>query len=163
MLVVSNTSPISNLAIIGHLYLLKSRYGKIIVPTGVKLELLALSHQEGKAEITQALTDGWLIVETASNTTLIEHFERRVDRGEAEAIALFEARGADKLILDDRLGRELARERNIPTTGLLGELLHAKLKHRIASVSVLMDRLKVEARFFIREDLRKLVLIQAGE
>ena len=44
MRVVSNTSPISNLAIIGRLYLLRQRYGKITVPPAVADELRALTH-----------------------------------------------------------------------------------------------------------------------
>jgi predicted nucleic acid-binding protein len=35
MRVVSNTSPISNLAIIGRLHLLKGRYGRLFVPPAV--------------------------------------------------------------------------------------------------------------------------------
>ena len=44
MRVVSNTSPISNLAIIGRLSLLRQRYGRVTVPPEVARELRALSH-----------------------------------------------------------------------------------------------------------------------
>jgi len=42
-------------------------------------------------------------------------------------------------------------------------LLHAKEASRIASVREEMDRLQSEARFFIREDLKALILSSAGE
>ena len=45
MRVVSNTSPISNLAIIGRLSLLRQRYGRVAVPPEVARELRALSHE----------------------------------------------------------------------------------------------------------------------
>ncbi len=44
MRVVSNTSPISNLAIIGRLSFLRQRYGRVTVPPEVARELRALSH-----------------------------------------------------------------------------------------------------------------------
>ena len=61
------------------------------------------------------------------------------------------------------LARQLARERNLKVSGVLGELLHAKEASRIASVREEMDRLQSEARFFIREDLKALILSSAGE
>ena len=107
--------------------------------------------------------EGWLVAQTLPDYDLSGRFEKRVDPGEAEAIALAEHLRADKLIIDDRLGRELARERRVPVAGLLGELLHAKLQGRIDSVRVVMDKLQSEARFFFRADLRELILRQAGE
>ena len=54
--------------------------------------------------------------------------------GEAQAICLAEKLNAGKLLMDDRDGRELARERKLKVSGLLGELVHAKLMGRIQSV-----------------------------
>lgn len=42
MLIVSNTSPLSNLAIIGELSLLQSVYPKILIPSIVETELMRL-------------------------------------------------------------------------------------------------------------------------
>ena len=163
MLVVSNTSPLSNLAIVDHLDLLRERYGRVIVPERVKLELDALSHAAGKSRIEKAYSEGWLLTQRLPDYTLTAQLGTRVDAGEAEAIALAELLKADKLIIDDGLGRELARARGVAVVGLLGELLHAKLHGRIGSVGAIMDQLKAEARFFIRDDLRRLILHQAGE
>jgi len=60
ILVVSNTSPISNLAIIGRLDLLRERYGRVLIPPAVKTELDALAHAAGKRRIEQALCDDCL-------------------------------------------------------------------------------------------------------
>ena len=105
MLVVSNTSPLSNLAIVNQLDLLRLRYGRVIVPERVILELAALTHAAGKQRINQAISDGWLTMQSLPNPTLSTQFEQRVDPGEAEAIALAELLPADKLIIDDRIGR----------------------------------------------------------
>ena len=47
MLVVSNTSPVSNLAIIGRLDFLRWRYAVVRIPPAVVGELAALSHVAG--------------------------------------------------------------------------------------------------------------------
>jgi len=58
MRVVSNTSPISNLAIIDRLELLKRRYSEIWIPAEVARELSAMSHTEAQARIQAALAIG---------------------------------------------------------------------------------------------------------
>lgn len=163
MLVVSNTSPISNLAIIGKLDLLRVRYSRVLLPECVKRELAALSHPTGRERIDAAFADGWLELRSLADPATAAAYERRVDPGEAEAIALAEELRADKLLIDDRLGRELARERKLPIAGLLGELLHAKANGRLESLRETMDELKAEARFFIRDDLREMILREADE
>jgi predicted nucleic acid-binding protein len=163
MLVVSDTSPISNLAVIGQLRLLRERYGRVVIPPKVLEELNRLSHPEGSQEIENALSDGWLVVEPLPDETWLRKLEERVDPGEAAAICLAESIQADKLLVDDRQGRELARERGIKVAGLLGELVHAKLQGRLTSVLSEMTKLQTEARFFIRDDIRAFILAQAGE
>ena len=163
MLVVCNTSPISNLAIVDLLDLLRMRYGRVIIPQRVKQELDALTHSDGKRRIQSAVDAGWIAVQTLETRQLCSKFEQRVDPGEAEAIALAETLKADKLIIDDRLGRELARERGVSVAGLLGELLHAKIQGRLRSVKEAIELLQREARFFIRSDLRELIVRDAGE
>ena len=68
MRVVSNTSPLSNLAILGRLELLQRRYGTVRIPTAVAQELAALSHPAAKARLAAALAEGWLAVEPAAAT-----------------------------------------------------------------------------------------------
>ena len=40
-IVISNTTPIISLALIGHLELLKELYGEVVVPSAVTVEILA--------------------------------------------------------------------------------------------------------------------------
>ena len=60
MLVASNTSPISNLAVIGRLSLLRSQFQEIWIPGAVQSELHQLSDPAALKEIQQALQDGWI-------------------------------------------------------------------------------------------------------
>ena len=59
MRVVSNTSPVSNLAIIGRLELLRAKYGRVFIPQAVSDELARLSDTNGSAAIQRALAEGW--------------------------------------------------------------------------------------------------------
>jgi predicted nucleic acid-binding protein len=51
MLVVSNTSPISNLAVVDRLEFLQRRYGQVHIPVAVANELAALTHPDGRHRI----------------------------------------------------------------------------------------------------------------
>ena len=63
MLIVSNTSPISNLAVVGRLEFLRRRYAVVRIPPAVADELAALTHLSGSQCIKAALSDRWLVVE----------------------------------------------------------------------------------------------------
>ena len=66
MLVASDTSPISNLAIIGRLDLLRTQFGEIWIPAAVESELGHLPHPLALASVRQALREGWIKVRAAS-------------------------------------------------------------------------------------------------
>ena len=85
MLAVSNTSPVSNLAIIGRLEFLQRRYGTVSIPPSVAKELEALTHPEGSRRIAAARVAGWLRIQTGAT---IPTLPAPLDPGEAEAIAL---------------------------------------------------------------------------
>lgn len=60
MLAVSNTSPISNLASIGHLDLLKLQFTALWIPDAVAEELAAHPNPVALAAIQTAIRDGWI-------------------------------------------------------------------------------------------------------
>jgi len=163
MRVVSNTSPISNLAIIGRLDLLRAKYGRVIIPQAVRDELDRLSHKLGAAAIQRALTDGWLLVEPVADRRVLPVLMARVDAGEAEALELARQTDAELLIMDDQDGRQIAREESLPFTGLLGVLAEERLGGRLPSLKVEIDRLRSECRFFISAELERMLLERAGE
>lgn len=163
MRVVSDTSPVSNLAIIGRLSLLRERYGRVVIPRQVEVELNRLSHVGGKKIVVEAIAEGWLVVEPLHDNSIPTSFLQQVDRGEAAAICLAETTKADKLLMDDRAGRALARVRGLKIGGLLAELVFAKLAGHVASVRNEMERLRKDANFFISADIMELILTQADE
>jgi predicted nucleic acid-binding protein len=88
MLAVTNTSPISNLAHIGRLDLLRGQSSKLWIPNAVEQELKRHPSIEALASIEAAYDDGWLCVGTPSETHLKLILLQQVHQGEAEAIAL---------------------------------------------------------------------------
>lgn len=163
MRVVSNTSPISNLAIIRRLSFLRQRYGRVTVPPEVARELRALSHGAARETIEAAFHEGWLVVESVPAPSSLGELRATLDAGEAEAIALAAATTADVLLIDERRGRIAARDRHLKVAGVLGELLHAKFSGQLPWVREEMRKLRSEARFFIRADIENFILSQAGE
>ena len=108
MIVVGNTSPITNLAAIGQFDLLHSLYGEVSIPDAVWTELNAHGRQwPGSAEVANA---SWVERRAVGNQELVVAFERDLDRGEAEAIALAVEMSADLILLDEHEGRRIAQD-----------------------------------------------------
>ena len=162
MRVVSNTSPISNLAIIGRLDFLQRRYGVVRIPPAVAAELGALTHAAARALVDAALAGRWLITENVGASTL-SGLDLSLDPGETEAIALARQSNADLLLMDEKRGREAARRLGLVVAGALGELLHAKLVGWIPAVRPEIVRLRQEARFFVDATVEQFILSQVGE
>lgn len=161
MRVVSNTSPLCNLAIIGKLDFLKERYEVVWIPPTVAQELSALSHNSALASIKAAIADGWLLIESPSATPPKPSF--LLDPGETEAIALALTIQADVLLIDEKRGREAARQAGLVVAGVLGELLYARQAGHLSNVRSEIERLRAEAGFFVDAKIEKHILSQVGE
>ncbi len=162
MLAVSNTSPISNLAIIGRLDFLRRRYAVVRIPLAVKSELAALTHPFGSKSIQAAISECWLVVEPLGPSAS-QKLPFPLDRGETEAILLACQLKAEVLLMDEKRGREAARQCGLVVAGVLGELIHAKLAGWIPNIKDEIRRLRVEARFFVDATVEKFILSQVGE
>ncbi|MBI3537835.1 MAG: hypothetical protein HY070_09790 [Chloroflexi bacterium] len=60
MLVVSNSSPLINLAIINHLGLLKTQFAQVVIPPDVYLELRIEGDLPGTPALRDAFREGWV-------------------------------------------------------------------------------------------------------
>jgi predicted nucleic acid-binding protein len=118
MLVASNTSPISNLAIIGRLNLLRSQFREIWIPSAVRSELDQLSNSAALKEMQQALDDGWIKSQALRGDKVARLLAADLDPGEAEAIALALELSADLILLDERGGRSVAERAGLRVTGV---------------------------------------------
>ena len=163
MLVASNTSPISNLAVIGRLSLLRSQFREIWIPGAVQSELHQLSDPTALKEIQQALQDGWIKPRALREDHVARLLAAALDPGEAEAIALALELPADLILLDERDGRSAAERAGLRVTGVLGVLLRAKDDGQIQLIKPEIVALRAQARFFLSARLQEKILALAGE
>ena len=162
MLAVSNTSPLSNLASIDRLDLLKSQFSEVRIPSAVADELAAHPNPTALALLHSALGN-WIQIVKPQDTPLYRMLRRQVDPGEAEAIALAVDLNADIVIIDEQEGRALARQVNLSVTGTLGILLRAKRSGLIQLIKPEINALRNRTRFFLSAALEADVLAAAGE
>jgi uncharacterized protein len=161
VIVVSNTSPIMNLSVVGHLPVLERLYGKVLIPDAVSSELLAIaSNTDGLSEFQSYL---WIEKHNLRNRLLAESLRLELDNGEAEAIALAVESGAGLLLIDERRGRNVAARFGLKYVGLLGILVEAKHRGIIHSLKPVVDNLISKAGFWIKDSLYLEVLRTAGE
>ncbi len=145
MTVVSDTSPIVNLAAIGHLHLLRDLFGSLTIPETVYREIVVGgAKRPGAADVETA---DWIETRSVQSTRLVRAFEADVHAGEAEALALALELEADWILLDERAARRLAASLGLRHTGLLGALAKAKERSLIPAVRPLMDALRRDAGF----------------
>ncbi|MGQ9553584.1 MAG: DUF3368 domain-containing protein [Anaerolineae bacterium] len=163
MPVVSDTSPLLNLAVIGRLSLLRHQFGTVIIPPAVLAELRVAAQLPGSLALRRAVEDGWLRTEPVRDQALVKALRRDLDQGEAEAIALALALKADWLLLDEQEARKAAKALGLNVTGVLGILLRAKHQGQLLSMRVAMEELQEKAGFRIGQDLCAALLRQASE
>jgi len=161
VIIVSNTSPILNLIVIGQLDLLKQLYKKVIIPEAVFEEISRLSFDLSDAEQLQALT--WIKIREVTDHSLVEALLPELDRGEAEAIVLAKELKADLLMIDERRGRRVASRLGLRFVGLLGILVEAKHKGLIKAVKPILDSLITKAGFWLGNRLYTRILETVGE
>lgn len=163
MLVVSDTSPLSNLAVIGRLELLREQFGQVRVPPAVARELKALSHRAGQLALAQAFAGGWLVETSVATAALFPPAIRGLDAGETEALRLALSSGASRVLMDEKEGRHAAVLVGLRCTGAIGVLIAARQTGRIDSLAAEISRLRHEAGFFVDSALEQRALEIAGE
>lgn len=158
-LVISNTSPLLYLHQAGHLDLLRRLYGQIQIPPAVQDELQAGAERGVSVPDLEVLD--WLQIRPLRDTTLLPAVID-LGAGEAEAIALALANPGSLLILDDSLGRRIARLNRVTYTGTLGLLVKAKNEGLLSSISPVIEALRKTTMYLTQELIQK-VLKEADE
>jgi predicted nucleic acid-binding protein len=119
VIVISDASPISHLHQIGRLGILKTLYGRILIPPAVEMELRA-------ATMLHAGID-WSMIEVVAprDSNAVAALLGELDPGESEAIVIAVELRADLLLIDEAAGRDVAKRYRLRRTGTLGVLLDA--------------------------------------
>jgi predicted nucleic acid-binding protein len=123
---------LSNLAAVGHLELLRTRYGEFAFTTVEVSDELRKGLQAGYGYLEQAMQQiegfapgGWLrilVPESVVEHRLRAEFDLLLDPGEASCLALAISRDLT-FVTDDLAARRLAKERGVPLTGTIGILI----------------------------------------
>jgi predicted nucleic acid-binding protein len=162
MNVVSDSSPLVALARIDKLDLVRLLYENVLIPDAVWQEIVIRgAGQPGSNEVKTA---PWIRVRSVKNKKLVRALRQELDAGESEAIVLsLETEPEALLLMDERLGREVARHMGLRYTGIIGVLIEAKNKNLITNVKPFLDSLKNTAGFHINETLYSRILKDLGE
>lgn len=161
MTVVSDASPIINLARIEALHLLAKRYETVVLPEVVWTEIVVDGEGQPGARAVQSAT--WIERQAVANRDLVWSMHRDLDKGEAEAVALAVDTEDVLLLMDERLGRETADHFDLACVGLIGVLIEAKENEHVDALRPYLQALRNEAGFWISDQLYRRVLRDEGE
>lgn len=117
--VVADTGPLQYLVLVGEIEVLPRLYGNVTAPTAVHGELL---HPLAPAAVRNwaAAPPPWLTIAPAPASE--DPQLRKLDAGEAAAIALALTLPADLVLMDERAGVATARARALNVIGTIGVL-----------------------------------------
>jgi uncharacterized protein len=161
MIVVSDTSPLTNLAAIGQLGLLRTLFDEVHVPEGVWAELTAPSSDwPGRDHVASA---AWIQRHAIHDLALVAALRDDLDRGEAEAIALALSLHSDLVLLDEKEGRRVAQRLGLRVVGVVGLLIEAKERGLLPAIRPHLRALRQTAGFYVSEALYRYALELVGE
>lgn len=165
VIVVSDTSAISNLIQINRLSILIQLFSEVIIPPAVfsevmQLEKFGVSVSEFVDAFSKKRMKVMDFVDPLNELTQLTTF---LDKGESEAIILASEINADWILIDERLGRKVAYERGLPVIGLLGVLRLAKQGNLILHLKPILDDLRSKAGFWFSDSLYQEILQSVDE
>ena len=128
MIIFSNTTPFIALSSINKLDLLPKLFGQIHVVTEVIEECAA----GGMIPVPNLRALPW-IVEIHPSHAISISILLELDKGEKYTLQMAKEMKADRVIIDEKIGRDVAEYLGLEVTGTLGVLLKAKQKDWIES------------------------------
>ena len=158
-LIIADASPLIGLAKIDRFGLLPALASQVLIPHAVWREVVTAGGLRPEVtRIEQALSSAVVQVEASNVVGLSE----RVDRGEAEAIALARVNPGCLLLIDDGAGRTLAGEFGVRVIGTAGLLLRARKLGHLTSLAAELGALQQHG-LYLRPALIDQLLAAAGE
>lgn len=150
MIVVSDTSPLNYLVLIGQESVLQVLYGRVLIPSVVRDELLAVDTPTVVREWISA-PPAWIEIRdvAADGLKLIPG----LDAGELAAMDLTVSVHADLVLIDDLRARQEAIHRGLKVSGLIGVLMAAAVERQLDIRSVLA-RLRSSTSFRFSQELQ---------
>jgi predicted nucleic acid-binding protein len=135
--------------------------GQVIVPATVMAECTADQNQPGAQAILRASEEGVIEVRPNVPAEWTDGVPPMLGAGELAAIGLARHLGCP-VLMDERLGRQVARLKGIPVIGSAGILVAAKAQGLVPAVGPVLAQWK-HWGYVLAPDLLKVVLARAGE
>jgi uncharacterized protein len=157
MILVADCSALVALSVCGSLNLLEHLFAVVVVPETVYIE--ATQPDKKQAQALKTFLHGKVRQVNLETYVFLDAY---ADAGETEAMLLYKQLAADKLLIDDKRGRKVAKINQISTIGSLGVLLVAKEKGLIVEVATLLQQIE-QSDIYLSHDLIATVLELAGE
>ncbi len=155
--VIVNSTPIIALSKAGKLDILKSMYGRIIIPQAVFDEVTA------KDDSVRAMLLGnndWIEVRSITNIAEKLAFRSRLHDGEVEVMILAREIEADLVVIDDYAARKTAEYIGLNLTGTVGVLIKARQNGYIDRVMPIVQVMEQNGIYYserLKEQIRKIV------
>ncbi len=119
-MIVSNTTPLFAFAALGRFDLLEKVHGRIVVVETVVREC----EVGGPIIVPDLRLLPWILILPAPHRADIRF--QKLDAGERDTLSIAMEQGASKVLIDERLGRNLAEAHGLSVVGTLGTLLKAR-------------------------------------
>jgi predicted nucleic acid-binding protein len=159
-IVVIDSSPLIGLAIVDGLQWLPTIFGSVFLPESVRYEVLPGKSAPGEEAIKLAIDKGWLTIWTEPIKPLLDI---DLDAGETDCINIALSHSAKVLlIMDERAGRAVAKEKGLRVTGTAAIIGLAKKQDLIPSARAAFERLH-NSDFRISASVINLILDSVNE
>ena len=135
MKVVINATPLIALTLLDRLELLHKMFNEILVPATVYEEVAVQGAGRPGADAVDRAD--WLREVSPQAVSTIEPMLLGLDAGEMDVLLLAREQRPDWVLIDERLGRRVARAMGLPVKGTLGVLLAAVLAGLLSKTEAL--------------------------
>ena len=143
-MIFSNTTPFISLCAIGRLDLMPALFGRVHVVDAVVRECAA-----GQAiPVPELAKLNWITIAPSSTGTDPEPMLLQLDEGEKWTLHAARAANAERLLIDERIGRIVAERMGLKVTGTLGVLLKAKRQNLLPSFSEAAQAMRERGIYF---------------
>lgn len=159
-IVVADSGPLIALAICGHLALLSDVFQAVHIPQAVLDETTADPDRPGSIAIAEYVR-AHAQIHASRNDAIYAAAIQHLDEGESQALSLAHALDCG-VLMDERRGRQHAKNQGLPLFGVLGVLLQAHRSGRISGLALILEHLQTNG-YRISKDLINATLKLSGE
>ncbi len=161
--VISNSTPIIELTLLGKLELLNELFEKVYVTRQVYEEIVTGEKKNtGAMELKECIENGNIIMYNIVNNKFVDLMYGRLHKGELSVIVAAKELKTNYVLMDDASGRKMADEINLVPIGTVGILKLAKNKGYIPKIKPLIDKM-IENNFRISLKLYNEILKDTNE